>query len=91
MPSDTGKILKAKFVQVLDTPPPPTHHLVSLGKQIQLVLTDEQWGQLNQIMQFNISARYEDAKDTLFKKATAGYTKEWVLRTESLFTLIRSL
>jgi len=46
---------------------------------------------LTQIMQFNISARYENAKDTLFKKATVGYTKEWVCATESLFILIQSL
>jgi len=85
------KILKAKYAKVLDAPPPPTHHLVSLGKQIHLELSDEQWGQLTQIMQFNISARYEDVKDTLFKKATAEYMKEWVGATESLFILIQLL
>lgn len=71
------KILKAVFINKFDSAPPYTHDLVILAEKCQLDISNDQKSQLSEISEFNVSARYEDYKYRMYKKATEVYTTQW--------------
>lgn len=71
------KILKAIFIKKFDSAPPYTHDLVILTEKCQLDISNDQKSQLSEISEFNVSARYEDYKYRMYKKATKEYTTQW--------------
>jgi HEPN domain-containing protein len=78
------KILKALIIQKEITPP-FTHKLLQLVEIAELNITEEQTDWLTEITEFNIEARYPDAKQEFYTKATADFAQTWHDRCESLF------
>jgi len=68
------KLLKALYVQNIDSNVPKTHDLLRLAGTENLELTDEQQDTLDIITTFNISARYPDYKQSFNKKCTNKFT-----------------
>lgn len=72
------KLLKALTYQLKDDHPLSTHNLVLLNQKLGINITEEQGDQLREISAFNITARYDDHKQELYKKATPEFTKAWL-------------
>ena len=68
-----------------------SHNLLALAEKCNLELTDEQVERLQIITQFNISARYDDYKETFNQKCTDDYTSEQIKNIEEVRTWLKSL
>ena len=68
-----------------------SHNLLALAEKCNLELTDEQVEKLQIITQFNISARYDDYKETFNQKCTNEYTSEQIKNIEEVRTWLKSL
>jgi HEPN domain-containing protein len=78
------KLLKALIVQAGETPL-PIHNLNRLSEMAGLDLSDEHQDWLTEITDFNIEARYDDAKLNFYRKATEEYASLWRGRCNELF------
>jgi HEPN domain-containing protein len=78
------KLLKAAAVQKTGKHPPPIHELKKLAKLAVLKLTPLQRERLEEITTFNIQARYDDFKQSFYKKATREYTQKFLTITKEL-------
>lgn len=68
-----------------------SHNLLALAEKCNLELTDEQVDKLQIITQFNISARYDDYKETFNQKCTDDYTSKQIKNIEEVRTWLKSL
>lgn len=68
-----------------------SHNLLALAEKCNLDLTDEQVEKLQIITQFNISARYDDYKESFNRKCTDEYTSEQIKNIEEVRTWLKSL
>lgn len=68
-----------------------THNLLTLAEKCNLELTDEQLERLQIITQFNISARYDDYKESFYQKCTDSYTAHQVKNIEEVYTWLKDL
>ena len=68
-----------------------SHNLLALAEKCNLELTDEQVEKLQIITQFNISARYDDYKETFNQKCTDDYTSKQIKNIEEVRTWLKSL
>lgn len=84
------KLLKALTYQITDNHPLTTHNLLLLAKKIDITLTSEQENELREISAFNISARYEDHKQQLYRIATEEFTTQWLETTKRLSDYLKS-
>lgn len=64
---------------------------MALAEKCNLELTDEQVEKLQIITQFNISARYDDYKESFYQKCTDEYTVMQVKNIEEVYTWLKSL
>lgn len=71
------KLLKAIYISKKDEAPPYTHDLLVLAEKCTFVISEKEKSQLVEISEFNVSARYEDYKLQMYKKATEEYTTLW--------------
>lgn len=79
------KLLKALVVKAGVTPP-PTHHLNRLAELAAVEPSEEQQSWLTEITDFNIEARYDDAKQSFYRKATEEYASLWHQHCSHLFS-----
>ncbi len=84
------KLLKAKYAEKRDAPPPPIHNLVTIAQKAELPLSVLEKEQLAKIAKFNIEGRYGDGTLTLHKETTAEVAQEWVGIVQALLSSIRS-
>lgn len=68
-----------------------SHNLLALAEKCNLDLTDEQVEKLQIITQFNISARYDDYKESFNRKCTDEYTSEQIKNIEEVRTWLKNL
>ena len=68
-----------------------SHNLLALAEKCKLDLTDEQVEKLQIITQFNISARYDDYKESFYQKCTDEYTSEQVKNIEEVRVWLKEL
>ena len=68
-----------------------SHNLLALAEKCNLDLTDEQVEKLQIIIQFNISARYDDYKESFNRKCTDEYTSEQIKNIEEVRTWLKNL
>ena len=68
-----------------------SHNLLALAEKCNLELTDKQVEKLQIITQFNISARYDDYKETFNQKCTDKYTSEQIKNIEEVRTWLKTL
>ena len=68
-----------------------SHNLLALAEKCNLDLTEEQIKKLQIITQFNISARYDDYKESFYQKCTDDYTSIQIKNIEEVYTWLKSL
>ena len=85
------KTLKAIYIKVNDTYPPPTHKLMNLANLSKLELNKELKLYLTEITTFNVEARYDIFKEKLYKKATKEFTQRYFNITKELFIKFKNL
>lgn len=68
-----------------------SHNLLALAEKCNLDLTNEQVEKLQIITQFNISARYDDYKESFYQKCTDEYTTEQVKNIEEVREWLKNL
>lgn len=68
------KLLKARLVKITRKDPLYSHDLVILAKYARLKLNENDLDFLTRINVYNISARYQDYKKSLYKQATKKFT-----------------
>lgn len=84
------KMLKALVVHAGQIPP-PTHHLHRLAELGGLHPTEEQLDWLTEITSFNIEARYDDAKQSFYRKATEEYARTWHQHCSTIFQWLEEM
>jgi HEPN domain-containing protein len=70
------KMLKALYVKMNSTSPPPIHNLVRLAMESKLTLSGEDLEFLNELLRFNIEARYPKDRIKMRKTCTKKYSME---------------
>lgn len=70
------KLLKALYVKNNGINIPRIHDLEKLSNSAGLRLTEKHANELQDITKFNIGIRYDDYKNTFYKKCTEKFTKE---------------
>jgi HEPN domain-containing protein len=76
--------LKALVVLVTKNYPPMIHDLSRLALLAELEIDKKQLQQLEKINTFNLKARYDDYKFSLYKIADEEYTKKFFIITKEL-------
>jgi len=82
--------LKAYFVKKFGKHPLFTHDLLRLAMKCKLALSEEQQDNLDTITTFNISARYDNYKETFYQKCTEEFTEKWINKIMELRRWIKS-
>ena len=68
-----------------------SHNLLALAEKCNLELTNDQVEKLQIITQFNISARYDDYKETFNQKCTDEYTSVQIKNIEEVRIWLKNL
>lgn len=68
-----------------------SHNLLALAEKCNLELSDDQIEKLQIITQFNISARYDDYKESFYQKCTDEYTTKQVRNIEEVYIWLKNL
>lgn len=85
------KLLKAYYIKVKFNHPPFIHNLLRIAEKADLVLTEDQRGQLITITAFNINSRYDDYKMSFKNMCTPEFTTEWINKLKELRLWIKVL
>lgn len=72
------KLLKALHQKRKNEPAPPLHNLSRLAKLSAIEINVETEEELKEISSFSVSARYDDYKQSFYKKATREYATKWL-------------
>ncbi|MCX6245853.1 MAG: HEPN domain-containing protein [Bacteroidetes bacterium] len=72
------KLLKAYFVQQKDENYPMIHNLLRIAEKAGMDLNDDQQLFFSTVTGFNISARYDDYKQSFYRKCTREFTSDWI-------------
>jgi len=78
------KLIKALYVKKLQQHPLFKHDLLLLLKKIDIELPAgyDEW--LDEITTFNLNARYDDYKQSFYKRCTPEYSQIWIDKIEIL-------
>lgn len=74
------KLLKAYYIQKRDESYPLVHNLLRIAEKSGMSLNEEQQVFLSTVTGFNIQSRYDDYKQSFYKKCTKEFTSEWIDR-----------
>ena len=83
------RLIKALIVKETSQHAPFTHDLRRLVKKADLVFSNEQIDWLDTITSFNINARYDNYKQSFYKKCTPDFTAVWIEKIKHLRTWIK--
>lgn len=70
------KLLKAIYVQNIDTNPPRIHDLVRLAEKCNVHVNDKMLDKLEVITRFNLNVRYPDYQQEFYKICTKEFSLE---------------
>lgn len=79
------KILKALYIGKNHTAPPWTHDLIKLSRDSGMEITEENKKDLREISRFNITARYDDYKFSMYKKADKTFAKKYFEKAKEIY------
>lgn len=82
------KTLKSLIVQRGEVPD-PVHNLVKLSNQAKIKLGEAQNKDFVEISTFNIEARYDDIKQSFYKKANKEFVQKWAKKCEEYFLWLK--
>jgi len=85
------KLLKAYFIKVEHTHCLNLHNLMRICELARLELTQEQKDDFAMITTFNIKARYDDYKQSFYKKSTKEFADKWIEKIKSYRQWIKEL
>ena len=68
---------------------PITNNLLILAEKGRIELTTEQAKLLYDVNSFNIRARYDDFKDSFYKRATPNYAKKYIIEIDKFITWLK--
>lgn len=83
------KILKAIYIFKNHIAPPWTHDLLKLVHESNVDLPEKFKNDLREISRFNIQARYNDYKFSLYKKATREFSTSWFQKAQDIYLWIK--
>ncbi|WP_372932481.1 HEPN domain-containing protein [Mariniphaga sediminis] len=83
------KLLKASVVKTTQRHAPFTHDLRRLAKLSKLNFKEEYLLWLDTITIFNLNARYDNYKQSFYRKCTPDYTSVWISNIKNLREWIR--
>lgn len=83
------KIIKAVYISKLDASPPYLHNLKELCKKMKIDLSTSELDELDEISEFNVSARYEEYKFKIYKRATKEYSEKWMTTGINLYKVFK--
>jgi HEPN domain-containing protein len=69
----------------------PTHDLLFLAEKAEIELTKDQAKLLAEVKEFNIRTRYDDYKNSFYKKATAAYAQKFISQIKDFKTWLEKL
>ncbi len=84
------KLLKAIYVNNIDSNPPRIHNLLLLAEQVGLDPTEEQKDSLDLITTFNINARYPDYEQNFYSKCDYDFTRKNLRKIKELRAWLQS-
>jgi HEPN domain-containing protein len=84
------KLLKAYYVHKKDENYPMIHNLLRIAEKTGMDLNDEQQIFFSTVTGFNINARYDDYKQSFYKKCTLEYTAIWIEKIKDQGLWIRN-
>jgi len=76
------KLLKAFFISKQDENYPVAHNLLRIAEKAGMELTEAQQIFYSTVTGFNINARYDDFKQSFYKKCTKEFTLDWISKIE---------
>lgn len=79
------KVLKALVLKRTKEIAPQIHDLRRLAEKAGLNFTEEQGKAFDIITTFNIRARYDDAKNSFYQKATSAYATQYLIVSEEIY------
>ena len=87
------KLLKALYAKNNKSAPyaPKTHSLLLLTEKCNLEISKEQIKKLQIIDTFNIAARYDDYKNSFYKKCTSEYTAKQIKNIKEVRKWLKEL
>ncbi len=78
------KLLKAYYVKQIDKNPPFIHDLLRLAEKGGLEISEKRKDMLDTISGFNINTRYNDYKQSFYRKCTMEFAKKWIQNIRAL-------
>jgi len=85
------KLLKAYYIKVEHSHCLNLHNLLRISELAGIVLTQKQKDDFAMITTFNIKARYDDYKQSFYKKCTKEFTDKWIEEIKSYRQWIKEL
>jgi HEPN domain-containing protein len=85
------KLLKAIYISVKKQYPPYIHNLLRLAELSEIQMDDEASIFFSTVTGFNINARYDDYKESFYKKCTPEFTGHWINLIKKYRTWIKNL
>lgn len=83
------KLFKAVYLAKKNSPPPYVHNLVYLAGKCDLDIDKNLDEDLKEITNFNINARYDDYKESFYKKATKEFGQKYRLKIKEIEKWLR--
>mgnify|MGYP001580706678 CR=1 FL=1 len=83
------KLLKAKIVKATGSEPIYSHDLVILAKHAKLKLDEKDVDFLARVNVYNIRARYQDYKKSLYRSANKDFTTQELANIRKFFSRIK--
>jgi len=84
------KLLKALIVKKTNKIYPPIHDLIKLTEQAKLKTSVSKQAELQEIVSWNIKARYDTVKLEFYKKANKEFTKKWLQKVEKIIQWLKN-
>lgn len=82
------KYFKGIIVQNNDIVP-ISHDLLLLAEKAKIKLTDKQAKLLSEVNAFNIKSRYDDYKNSFYKKATSSFAKKYIIEVNKFIIWLK--
>ncbi len=79
------KIAKGLYIANKDDSPPYSHDVIKILNQADLSVPTDIADAIHEINRFNIQARYDDYKFSLYKEATQLFTKAWFEKAKEIY------
>ena len=85
------KLLKALYVQQIDSNPPRIHDLARLAEKCVITIDEQMLAKLEFITRFNLNVRYPDYQQEFYKMCTKEFSLEGLKSIEEVRSWLKKL